>query len=67
MSFDEYNQRLCEERHRHIEEKFQTMGDNINNRLDKLENRFLAIITTLVFNLLGVIVTVIILILRDFV
>lgn len=49
----QFNYDLCEERHGFIKGAF---GD-MNNRIKKVENRFLVIMTTLVINLLGVICT----------
>ena len=64
MVDEQYNPGLCKERHRHIEEKFANMDVIYTNRLDKLENRFLKIMTVLVFNLLGILVTLILMIIR---
>jgi len=46
-----YNHDLCEERHRYVDKEFVDM----DGRIRKVENRFLAIITALVLNLVGVI------------
>jgi len=50
---EEYNPKNCEERHHFINKGFEKM----DIRLKKVENRFLAIMTILVVNLLGVIGT----------
>ena len=49
----EYNQELCEDRHKRIPKEFKEMKD----RLKKVENRFIAIMTVLIANLIGVICT----------
>ena len=48
---DEFNSELCTERHKFIVDAF----DKTDGRLKKVENRFLAIMTALILNLLGVI------------
>lgn len=48
-----FNYDLCEERHERIE---KDMADR-NRRLEKVENRFIVLLTLLVFNLLGVLGT----------
>ena len=48
---DEFNTELCTERHEYIEKSF----DSFDKRLKKVENRFLALITLLIGNLIGVI------------
>ena len=52
----DFNHDLCEERHRKIDKGF---GD-MDNRVGKVENRFIAIITTLALNLIGVIALLVI-------
>lgn len=47
----DYNHDLCEERHGFIATEFAKH----DGRIKKVENRFLAIITTLTLNLVGVI------------
>lgn len=50
---NEYNYALCEERHEKISKEF----DNMDTRIKKVENRFIAIMTALILNLLGVVAT----------
>jgi len=50
MTEEEYNPKLCNERHGYIDKGFNKM----DLRLKKVENRFLAIMTVLMLNLLGV-------------
>lgn len=57
---ENYNAELCEERHKYIGIGFE----RIDMRLKKVENRFLAIMTALVLNLLGVVGTLAVLLLR---
>ena len=52
---NEYNYQLCKERHQQLGEWCKGVEDKI----DKLENRFLAMITTLLLNFVGVIVLLI--------
>jgi len=60
MAERQYNYELCEERHGNITEAFQRQGE----RIGKVENRFLAIMTILVVNLLGIVGTLAVLLLR---
>ena len=46
-----FNSELCDERHGDIKAMFK----EIFSRLKKVENRFLAIMTALVFNLFGIV------------
>lgn len=65
---NEYNQGLCEERHHTIDKAFGYFKDEIGKhdmRIKKVENRFLAIMTALVLNLLGVVGTLAVLLLRS--
>lgn len=55
MSEQQFNPDLCEERHGYLKEWCQGM----EGRMKKVENRFLALMTTLCLNLLGVIVILI--------
>ncbi|NNF99490.1 MAG: hypothetical protein HKM93_08940 [Desulfobacteraceae bacterium] len=55
-----YNHKLCEERHRHIEKT----EDAMFTRLKKVENRFLALMTMLSMNLVGIIGVLVTLILK---
>jgi len=48
---DEFNQSHCDERHLALKD----ICEKLNMRLDKVENRFLIMITTLTLNLVGVI------------
>ena len=57
---DNFNKDLCEERHRFITGEFE----NMNNRLKKVENRFLVIMTTLSLTLIGVIANLLIQLLK---
>ena len=52
----EYNKELCDERHHFITKGFEKM----DIRLKKVENRFLAIITTVLLTLVGVIINLIV-------
>ena len=55
-TMDIFNSELCTERHGFITTEFaKTVA-----RLKKVENRFLAIMTALVLNLLGVVVTLLV-------
>ena len=49
---EEYNYQLCEERHEYLAQ----WSEEIKNRMGKIENRFLMIMTTLSLNLIGVII-----------
>ena len=49
-----YISKLCDERHTHID---QTLG-GLDERIKKVENRFIAILTALCLNLLGVLILV---------
>ena len=49
MTGKQYNHDLCEERHKGV--------DKMDARLKKVENRFIAIMTILIANLIGVICT----------
>lgn len=51
MSAKEYNYALCEERH----ETIKTESTEMFDRLKKIENRFLVIVTLLIANLMGII------------
>ena len=53
MNDKQFNPELCHERHEFITREF---GD-MDIRIKKVENRFLAIMTTLVINLIGIICT----------
>lgn len=55
-----FNPRLCENRHEHIGRAFE----RLDARMIKIENRFLAIITILIMNLLGVAGTLLVLLVR---
>ena len=48
---DGFNKKLCDERHDFIVTSFE----KISSRLDRVEDRFLVIMTTLVITLVGVI------------
>ena len=49
----EYNFKLCEERHDMIEDFLK----NVTRRLEKVENRFIIFLSLLTLNLIGVIAT----------
>ncbi len=51
---EEYNHDLCEERHEYLSKWVKEIKD----RMGKLENRFLMIMTTLSLNLVGVIIII---------
>ena len=51
MADKQYNHDLCEERHEFIPKEFT----EVKARLKKVENRFIAIMTVLITNLIGVI------------
>jgi len=53
---DKFNSELCTERHGFITTEFA----RTDVRLKKVENRFLAIMTALVLNLLGVVATLLV-------
>jgi len=55
-----YNSELCDERHIFITRAF----DKYDVRIKKVENRFIAILATLVANLLGVIGVLAVLLVR---
>jgi len=64
MNDKHFNPELCQERHEFITRKFDDTDDKINKaeakmdaRIKKVENRFLIIMTILVSNLIGVICT----------
>jgi hypothetical protein len=44
----EYNFRLCQERHKKLDSSFS----QVNARIEKIENRFLVLITLLIANLI---------------
>ena len=56
----DYNEKNCDERHAHIDNWCQ----NMETKIRKVENRFLALISMLSLNLVGVIVTLIVLLLN---
>jgi len=56
-----YNFELCESKHNSIDRTLE----KIDQRIGRVENRFLALITGIVLNLLGVVGTLIILISRS--
>lgn len=56
----EYNAEWCKERHENIEKAFKYL----DGRLKKVENRFLAMITILIMNLVGVIASLAVLVLK---
>jgi len=56
----QYNWRLCEERHKNID----SLDKLIELRFKKLENRFLMIMTALCLNLLGVIASLAVIIMK---
>jgi hypothetical protein len=53
---EDYNKELCEERHKFITGEFESMDD----RVKKVESRFLVIMTSLVLTLIGVIANLLI-------
>ena len=55
MAEQEYNHDLCEERHSYL----KTWCEEASNRMKKVENRFLAMMTTLCLNLIVVIIILI--------
>jgi len=57
----DYNFELCEARHQGLGESLR----EIKGRLSKVENRFLALITGILLNLLGVVGTLIILLTKS--
>jgi len=60
MNEEQYNFALCEERHEYIKDGLTVM----DTRMKRIENRFLAIITTLALNLIGVISILAVLLLK---
>jgi len=60
MNDEDYNFKLCEERHEDIKEAFKKM----DSRMHKVENRFLIILTALIVNLLGVVSSLVILLFK---
>lgn len=48
---EDYDSKLCDERHQFIVETF----DKHDGRIRKVENRFIAILATLIANLLGIV------------
>ena len=57
---DAYNANWCADKHKHIDEEL----GKCDKRLSKVENRFLAMITILIMNLLGIIGTLSIILIK---
>lgn len=57
MSAEDYNKELCDERHVRLDK----WCIKLEVRMKVVENRFLALVTLLIANLLGVIATLVIL------